>query len=417
MPTAHVRPDAKVAAPSADVRLDAEALFREARRRRRRRRIVGLGAALVALAGVGWLAHARATKSEPAAPHRSATKPRKAPAAQAVAVRPAAVAPRNPYGLTVGSDGTLYIVDTGRNQVLERLTDGKFKVVAGNRKWGRSGDGGPATRAELKLETGSGIVAAKNGTLYFADTGNRVVRAVLPNGTIETVAGNGHDGFFVGSGPALDAAIGNPDGLAIAPDGDLYIASGDIVRLTPDGVLHWVAGSLHDYAACGGIDCNPASEYDFTGAYQLAFDAAGDLFVSDGNGFGLYEIGAGGALSYLGQFRGDGAPGALATTTDGTVVGAWRGGVTRLVNQPSAANAPLGPLADVNGASLIDYTKLDAALGHDGKYQNHFIGGDGVSVAPDGDLYIDTNDGNAFTDVSALLQVGPNGVVNTVWKS
>ena len=98
---------------------------------------------------------------------------------------------KHPYGLTVARNGDLYIVDVGRDQVLRRLPSGKFHVVAGDGRRGFSGDGGLATAAELNLSVSSGIVIANDGTLYIADSGNDRVRAVSPDGTIRTVAGDG----------------------------------------------------------------------------------------------------------------------------------------------------------------------------------------------------------------------------------
>ncbi len=233
--------------------------------------------------------------------------------------------------------------------------------------------------------------------------------AVLPNGTIETVAGDGRDGWLYGASPALEASIGPVAGLAIGPNGDLYIAANNVLRLTPDGMLDWVAGTRWNLGlpACGSIECNPAGEVDLSDPVSLAFDAAGDLFVSDNNGFGLYEIAANGALTYLGQFRGDGAAGALATAPNGTVIEAWRFGLTRLI-----------PHEVTTAAHNLGYdTKLDAVLGGHGKDQNVFIEGDGVAVAPSGNIYVDTNTGNTFTTVSALVQVGPDGQVKSLWRS
>jgi heat shock protein HslJ len=315
------------------------------------------------------------------------------------------ITPVHPFGLTLAPDGTLYIVDTGRDQILKQLAGGPFEVVAGDGQQGSAGDGGPATKAELRLSGFSGIVVSSTGTLYFGDSGNSRVRAVTPNGNIETVAGNGNDGMLLGSSPPLEAAIGQVSGLAIAPNGDLYIAAANMLRLTPAGRLEWVAGNRGPLPACGTIECNPAGEVDFTEPDQLAFDGAGDLFVSDSNGYGLYEIAANGALSYLGQFRGDGAPGALAPAPDGTVVEAWRFALTRRT---------------ASGTTTQIAANLDAPLGREskvGRPRNFFIGGDGVAVAANGDIYLDTNSGNTFTSVSALLRVETNGHVTALWKS
>ncbi len=86
------------------------------------------------------------------------------------------IAPKRPEALALAPGGDLYIADDIRNQVLERLPDGRFRVVAGNGTTGYSGDGGPATEAEI--DDPGGMAVSSDGTLYFADSGNDRVRAV-----------------------------------------------------------------------------------------------------------------------------------------------------------------------------------------------------------------------------------------------
>jgi hypothetical protein len=90
------------------------------------------------------------------------------------------ITPEEPEALAAGPDGSLYIVDTGRDEVLQRLPDGRFVVVAGDGKTGYSSDGVPAADARLALDTDSGIAVGINGIVYIADSGNDRIRAVLP---------------------------------------------------------------------------------------------------------------------------------------------------------------------------------------------------------------------------------------------
>ncbi len=383
-----------------------------------RRRVMAIGT-LVLVVAVGAYVATRHTDSHP--PRTRVARPGRT---SAVDPQPRPE-PQHPYGLTVAHDGTLYIVDVGRDQILKRARSGGFAVVAGNGRQGRTGDGGPATNAELRLQPQSGIVEGRDGALYFADSGNARVRAVLHDGTIATVAGNGRTGMLLHRSPALDAAIGPVAGLALGPTGDLYIAASNILRLEPGGVLEWVAGRHVSQPACSSVFCNPPNELDFTSPAQLAFDGAGNLFVSSSSGFGLYEIAANGARRYLGQFRGDGGAGALASAPGGKVIEAWRGGVTALVAEEPPARSPA--LRVVASRDLGYGARLDAALGEatttgigadsTTNKANVFIGGDGLAVAPSGDIYVDTNEGNAFTTVSALVRVSRSGHVTTLWKS
>ena len=103
-----------------------------------------------------------------------------------------------PSGVAYDADGDLFIADTARNQVFEITVGGTIAVVVGNGTQGFSGDGGPATAAQLNAPMS--VAVATNGILYIADTGNQRIRAVQ-NGNITTVAGNGVRGF-AGDGPA-----------------------------------------------------------------------------------------------------------------------------------------------------------------------------------------------------------------------
>jgi len=397
--------------------LDAEieALIREARRRRRRRWACRLlvGAAL---AGGGLAVALLATSGVHSGSGGSAATGGVSPTAEGGPLK-------DPYGLAVARNGDLYIVDTGRDQVLRRSPSGVLRVVAGDGHRGFSGDGGPAIDAELKLSVSSGIVVAKDGTLFIADTGNDRVRGVSPDGRIETVAGDGSaggdNGLTLLTTPALAASFGAPSGLAIGRNGDLYIAAGNVVRLTPNGMVEWVAGKRGPLA-CGSIYCNPASEADFVMPDQLAFDGAGDLFVAVDNGPSLYEIAANGRLTYIGQLRaaGGGRAGALAETPHGGVVEAAQVGLARL---PAHGKIDLPKTAESNaialGAPIVG--NLNHALGPNkrlvGGY-NTFAAGDGVAVGPNGAIYADTSSGFA-SSVSALIEVESGGKVLTLWKS
>lgn len=149
-----------------------------------------------------------------------------------------------PRALAVGPDGQLYIADDGRDQILQALPGGRFKVIAGNGKPGYSGDGGPAISASLNKP--GGMTVTSNGTIYFADTGNNRVRAISASGRITTIAGSGRYGSWVAGGiPALAASLRDPADVAVSPGGCLYIAdesTSEILRLDAAGRLVHVAG-------------------------------------------------------------------------------------------------------------------------------------------------------------------------------
>jgi sugar lactone lactonase YvrE len=101
-------------------------------------------------------------------------------------------------------------------------TSGTITTVAGNGTPGFSGDGGPATNASLSYPNGVAVDAA--GNLYIADTDNQRVRKVSTSGTITTIAGTGSFGFSGDGGPATNASLAGPSHVAVDAVGNLYIA-------------------------------------------------------------------------------------------------------------------------------------------------------------------------------------------------
>jgi serine/threonine-protein kinase len=316
------------------------------------------------------------------------------------------VTPKSPGVLAAGPNGTVYVVDPARDEVLERLSDGRFVALAGDGKQGFSGDGGPARGARLDLLYYSGIAVGGHGTVYFTDAGNDRVRGVLPNGTIETIAGGGTVPLGFAPVPAREASLGKPysgvAGLTIGPNGQLYLATDTgVYRLAPNGDLYWAVGKSEPLPTnWGGVYSNPAIQNDFTAADRLAFDGAGDLYVAGGGGWGLYEMTATGALQFIEVFRGEGAGtfGSLASDPDGSVIECYNSGVF--------ARAPDGKTTTIATA-----TKLSTLLGK----ENTFTGGYGVAVDSHGDVFVDM-DASVWSSTAALMEIHPNGTMTTLWK-
>lgn len=147
-----------------------------------------------------------------------------------------------PSGIAVSSTGSIYIVDARNNRV-RKVSNGVITTVAGGGD--TLGDNGPATNAQLSEPWG--VAVDNGGNLFIADTYSHRVRKVS-NGVITTVAGNGgpsFDGGFGGdSGPATDAKLAFPNGLAVDATGKLYIADtgNNRIRLVSNGVITTVAG-------------------------------------------------------------------------------------------------------------------------------------------------------------------------------
>lgn len=181
----------------------------------------------------------------------------------------------------------------------------------------------------------------------------------------------------------------------------LYIGTSGVYRLTGDGTLHWVVGSnlARLNKEFKTVYSNPAVQGDFTPATRLAFDGVGDLLVAGGGGWGLYERTSAGKLRFVESFRGGGYWGSLATTPGGGVVLA--GG-----NEGLGTFHPSGVITP----------RRARALNHVLGPHDSFRIGLSVAVAPNGDLYLDTDAGNGFTSNSAIISLSPDGSAKLIWK-
>jgi NHL repeat len=159
-----------------------------------------------------------------------------------------------PYTLTVGPDGTVYIADTGLYRVFALSADGRLTVVAGTGRIPSDGDGrlawgkdpgpagAPATSWDIK--TNGGLAVGPDGTVYIGDRDGRRVWAVSPAGIITVAAGNGDRGFAIDGGPATSVPVGSPVSLAVDRRGDLWIVDDGGVQRLSDG---WIATLFVDY--------------------------------------------------------------------------------------------------------------------------------------------------------------------------
>jgi sugar lactone lactonase YvrE len=188
----------------------------------------------------------------------------------------------SPGGITQSAAG-LYIADTGNNRIrLIQLNQfpSTITTVAGEGSAGFSGDGGPAGAAALNAPLDVALDEAGT-TLYIADTANHRVRKVAPDGTITTVAGTGSPGFSGDGGLAAQAQLNAPSGVEVDQVGNLYIAdtaNHRVRKVATDGTITTVAGS--DAATEVGDD-GPAGQARLVSPWGLAADGQGNLFVAD----------------------------------------------------------------------------------------------------------------------------------------
>jgi sugar lactone lactonase YvrE len=137
-----------------------------------------------------------------------------------------------PIDATVAANGDVYVA--ANNRIRRIGSGGSVTTVAGTGVQGHSGDGGPATSAQLDFPTG--VAIGPDGDLFISEVRGRVRRVDAATGVISTYAGLGHDASSGDGGPALTAEIDRPHGLAVARDGAVYVADtygGRIRRIDP----------------------------------------------------------------------------------------------------------------------------------------------------------------------------------------
>jgi sugar lactone lactonase YvrE len=183
--------------------------------------------------------------------------------------------------VVVDSAGNLYIEDTFNSRIRKVTTStGIISTVVGNGTAGYSGDGGPATSAEVGDHT-QGVAIDSTGNLYIVDRDNNCIRKVTATtGVISTVAGNGTPAYSGDGGPATSATLNDPTAIAIDTFGNIYIADTNNCRVRKvmgsTGIISTVAGNgAEGTSGDGGSALSAEIGYP----YGLAVDSIGKIYI------------------------------------------------------------------------------------------------------------------------------------------
>jgi RHS repeat-associated protein len=281
-----------------------------------------------------------------------------------------------PLGVAAAPDGAIFVADSANHRVRKIDAAGIITTIAGTGVAGSAGDGGPAAAAQLSEPRG--LALGGDGTLCIADTGVAKVRCIDPGGTIRTVLGGGSTlldaGTATGSDVLLDrpeelaladdgtlyvqdvslvyrvgnngrarvyaglattagdgeggsaraATLGTPLGIAVGPDGSVYVAEREyhkVRRITPDGTIHTFAGT--GIAATTG-DGGSAKQAALNEPFRVAVAPDGSVYIAELQGGVIRKVNPRGTIS---THAGGGNDDAIPTPTRRLLISAI-GGMT-----------------------------------------------------------------------------------------
>lgn len=204
----------------------------------------------------------------------------------------------SPHGIAVSPDGTAFVSDEANHKIRKIDPSGVITTYAGTGTPGFSGDGGPATSAQL--QNPMGLALGADGSLYVADSANSRVRRIAPNGTISTFAGTGTAGYTGDGGLATAAQFKQPHALAIGPDQSLYITdtgSATVRRVMPNGVVTTVTGT--GTSGSWVADGMPAATVQLGDPTGIAVTQTGTVYICDRTNFIVWRLGAAGFMDHV----------------------------------------------------------------------------------------------------------------------
>ncbi|HSB13927.1 MAG TPA: hypothetical protein VLE22_05675 [Bryobacteraceae bacterium] len=313
----------------------------------------------------------------------------------------------NLYAVAVDASGNLHIADTGNSRIRKVSAAGIVTTTAGNGSLSYSGDGGPAASAQLSQPRGVAVDAG--GNLYIADTDNFRVRKVSATGIITTVAGNGSRGYSGDGGPATSAQLLNLYAVAAGASGNLYLAGIPHIRkVSAAGIITtFVGGDSPGYSGDGG----PAANAQLNFPNDITVDAGGNLYIADQGNRRIRKVFTTGIITTVAGngsagYSGDGGPAASAQLSQPRGVAVDAGGNLYIADTDNfriRKVSTAGIITTVTGNGSAGYSG-DGGPGVDAQlnYPN------GVAVDAGGNLYIADEGNNRIRKVSAT------GIITTV---
>ncbi|WP_256788693.1 serine/threonine-protein kinase [Frankia sp. AvcI1] len=201
--------------------------------------------------------------------------------------------------VTTGPDGSVYFSDYDNHRIRKIDPAGIITTYVGTGVAGYTGAGGAATQA--RIDGPNDITMTDDGTLYFVDLTSETIQKVTPDGIISTIAGTGEAGYTGDGGPARSAKLNKPS-LAIGPDGEtFYIAdynNNRVRKIDPNGIITTIAGTGTEGS---GGDGGPATAAQFKNPSSVVVDGSGAVYVADNGNDRVRRIDPAGTIATIAQ--------------------------------------------------------------------------------------------------------------------
>ncbi len=305
----------------------------------------------------------------------------------------------NPSSVALDTAGNLYIADTRNHRIRKVTPAGIISTVAGSGVKGFSGDRGAAVGAQLNSP--QGIAVDPNGNLLIADTGNSRIRRVTPEGTIDTIAGNGNSSYYGDGTGALQASVNHPQGIAVDGEGTVYIADtvdNAVRKIGSDGIITTLAGmGPPGFAGDGG----PATRALLNAPTGVAVDSDGNVYIADSRNQRIRKVTPDGTITSVAVSIAN--PHSVATDRAGNVFVAAAGDHRVWMIARNRNPAPIAGTGECcytgDGGPALSAQLFEPA---------------GIAADPDGNVYVSDRSANAVRVLLPLVSTAPNlvSVVN-----
>jgi trimeric autotransporter adhesin len=313
-----------------------------------------------------------------------------------------------PYSTALDVAGNLYIADAGNNRIRKVSTSGIITTIAGTGIQGYSGDDSAATNA--KLNSPGGVAVDVAGNIYISDTYNARIRKVSTSGIITTIAGTGIYGYSGNNGPATAAELYDPQGIVLDSYGNLYVCdemNNCIRKITSSGIITTTVGTgLPGYSGNGG----PATDAEINRPYGIALDAFGNIYISEWTNNCIRKINTFGTISIIAGttgrgYNGDGIMGTNAELNNPIGIAVDNNGSVYV------ADGYNDRVRKINSEGIISTIAGNGSTGFNGdggQATLATIGATGVTLDNSGNIYI-SDFGNG-----RIRYIGNSVFVNTI---